>query len=201
MSVPDPSLTMTSTLLLEGLRNQDHAIWRQYVGRYQPLLLRYCRKLGLGDADADDVAQQTLIEFSKSFQAGKYDREKGRLRHWLFGIAHNQIRNWKRRRPPDQPVGAAGEDSDLLAKLGDDRRMEEYWEEEWRSSLMAHAMELVRSEVEPRTWQAFQQFALAGRPAEEVGSEFGLTANAIFSAKRRILRRLRERLADLEENW
>lgn len=195
--------TKTSTQLLEGLRDADNdAIWQEFVTRYEPLMLRYCQKLGLRDADAADVTQQILLEFSKSYQAGKYDREKGRLRQWLYGIAHNQVRNW-RRRNANREVQIAGQtDSvDFFAKIDDDNHLSRVWEEEWQDTILRRCLEQVRSEVQEKTFRAFEMFALEQKPAETVAQELETTQNAVFSAKRRILRRIRELMPEIEETW
>lgn len=194
--------TITSTNILLGLRNNDANVWRTYVDRYRPLLLGYARKLGLSDHDADDVAQQTLAAFCKAYQDGKYDRERGRLRVWLFAIARNQIITWHRRKR-GREVQVAGEPdrTGFFESLDDENRMEQQWDQEWREAVMQQCLAEIRLEVEPRTFEAFELFAAKGLPAEKVAEQLGMTATAVFGAKRRILRRVRELLPQIEENW
>ena len=142
------SLTITSTDLLLGLRDPNNSsIWQQYVDRYRPLLLKYGRKLGLKDADAEDVAQLTLVTFCRAYQDGKYDRERGRLRVWLFAIARNQILNWHRRREREVQVNSEPDRTDFFAAVGDENRLEQIWEEEWRGAVMKHCLDEIRREV------------------------------------------------------
>ena len=195
--------SVTNTYLLEGLKNPDnHAVWQQYVERYRPLLVRCGQRLGLGAADAEDVAQHALLSFSQSYQAGKYDRDKGRLRNWLFGITRNEIRNW-RRRHQQREVQVSGEpdQTDFFAQLGDEDRWEQVWDQEWRDAVMRQCLEEVRREVDPKTFEAFELFASRGWPAARVAEQLGLTANAVFIAKHRILRRIRELLPQMETVW
>ena len=56
---------------------------------------------------------------------------------------------------------------------------------------------VVQPDFTPTTWEAFRQFAQAGRPAAEVAGELGLSVNAVLQAKSRILRRLRAEVGDL----
>jgi RNA polymerase sigma-70 factor (ECF subfamily) len=58
-------------------------------------------------------------------------------------------------------------------------------------------MALVQPDFSPTTWEAFRQFAQAGRPAAQVAEELGLSVNAVLQAKSRILRRLREEAGNL----
>jgi DNA-directed RNA polymerase specialized sigma24 family protein len=50
----------------------------------------------------------------------------------------------------------------------------------------------VRAEVESNTIRAFELFALHGRPAAEVAGELGLSRNAVFIAKHRVMKRVLE---------
>jgi DNA-directed RNA polymerase specialized sigma24 family protein len=77
----------TSTTLLEALHDpSDEAAWRRFRTRYEPLLRSYARRVGLFDADAQDVAADTLATFLTAYRAGRYDRTRARLKSWLGGI-------------------------------------------------------------------------------------------------------------------
>jgi RNA polymerase sigma-70 factor, ECF subfamily len=59
------------------------------------------------------------------------------------------------------------------------------------------AIELVRAEFEPRTWQAWWKTAVEGRSAADVAAEMGMSLAAVYKAKSRVLLRLRQELAGL----
>jgi RNA polymerase sigma-70 factor (ECF subfamily) len=61
------------------------------------------------------------------------------------------------------------------------------------------ALDLLRREFEERTWQAFWRVAISDQAADDVAVELGITINAVYLAKSRVLRRLREEFADLLE--
>jgi len=195
--------TMTSTSLLEGLKDPNNqVVWRNFVERYRPMLERYARRFGLGSADAQDAAQVTLIAFNDSYRQGKYDREKGRLRVWLFGIARNQIRGLVRKRAKQEFQAAQSESqTDFFARVTDEDEMEKVWEAEWRQAVLQNCLEEVRREFDTKTIQAFEMFAWKGRPATEVGEELGMSPNAIFICKHRVMKRIRELLPKMEEIW
>ena len=52
-------------------------------------------------------------------------------------------------------------------------------------------LERIESEVTPSTWQAFRRVVVEGRDEETVAAELGLSVNAVFIAKSRVLSRLR----------
>jgi len=195
--------TVTNTELLDGLRRPDNRIvWQQFVARYRPMIERYAVRFGLSAVDAQDAAQQTLIEFCTAYQAGKYDREQGRLRSWLFGIARNQMRHQRRRkmRQERQVIDETSE-TGFFGRLPDDDEFEKAWDEEWRRSVLEQCLDEVRRDVDARTVEAFELFAWQGLSAQEVAERLEMTPNAVFIAKHRILRRIRELAREMERVW
>ena len=58
----------------------------------------------------------------------------------------------------------------------------------------------MQAEFQPATWKACWQAVVESRPATEIAAELGMTENAVFIAKCRVLGRLREELAGLSTN-
>ena len=71
--------TVTSASLLEGLKHADNqTVWRDYVDRYRPLIVSFARRIGFGEADAEDVAQASLLAFSSAYLEGAWIDERVR---------------------------------------------------------------------------------------------------------------------------
>ena len=160
--------------------------------------MRYARRVGIKDADVDDVVQEILVAFSTAYRQGRYDPDRGRLRDWLFGIARLEIRNWRRR---TQAALQADSDAMEACLAGDDDRLQAAWDQEWRAAVLRHCLENVRTEVQPQTMEAFKLFAIQEWPAQRVAKRLHMTENAVFGAKRRVLRRLRELQAFIERDF
>jgi RNA polymerase sigma-70 factor (ECF subfamily) len=194
--------TITNTSLLNGLRDPDNdRVWSDFYARYQPMLIAFGKRLGLNEHDAQDAAQDTLMNFASSYREGAYDRDKGRLRTWLFGIAAHKVRDVQRKRGKQLVVVDNPESTRFLNKVPDEHHMSEIWEAQWAQSVLHQAMEEVRQQVKPQTMQAFELFAVQGLPAEKVAKQLGMTENAVWIAKNRVLTRLRKAQEFLEENW
>ena len=58
---------------------------------------------------------------------------------------------------------------------------------------------MMRADFQPATWQACWENVVAGRPAADVARELGITADAVYAATYRVLRRLRQELHGLLE--
>ena len=187
--------TKTTTKLLDALREPGNEPgWNHIDARYRPVLAALARRLGLRDAEADDVAQQALSEFVRAFREGRYDRTKGRLSSWIIGIAHHSalhaLRDGKRQI-------AAGETA--LTRLPDEHEVRQIWMEERDRTILERAMAMLRDEatVDDRTLLAFELFGLRGVPVAEVADRCGMTPDQVYVAKSRITKRLRLAVEEL----
>ena len=72
-------------------------------------------------------------------------------------------------------------------------------ETEYQGYLASRALELMRTEFQTATWQACWQVVVDGHRAADVARDLGMTVNAVYVAKSRVLTRLREELEGLLE--
>jgi RNA polymerase sigma-70 factor (ECF subfamily) len=183
----------TPISLLERLRRPDEqAAWARFVELYTPLLFGWARRLGMRDADAADLVQDVFTVLVARMPGFCYDRTRS-FRAWLQTVLLNKWRN-RCRRPPIISLDPAGPDLGLRAAPPGACALEET---EYREHLVGRALRLMQAEFTPPTWKACWEFVVRGRPAAEVAAELGLSVNAVYLAKSRVLRRLREELEGL----
>jgi len=170
------------------------------------MVSRFARRLGLSDADADDVTQEVLILAQKSLQTGAYDPAKGGFRQWLYGIARRRalaaMRARCRRTRAQWVPGPDG--TDLVERLEDTRGDEAHrqlWEQEWRYALLDEALSHVEHEVGDKAFQAFNLLALRNWPVDQVAAHLGIATSSVYVYKHRVLNAVKERIArfDREE--
>lgn len=94
--------------------------------------------------------------------------------------------------PRDRQSAERSDSTGYFARVSTPDEVERVWHEEWSDTILRVCLDRVRSEVTPVTYEAFELFACRGWPAERVAQELGLTENAVFGAKRRVLARIRE---------
>jgi RNA polymerase sigma-70 factor (ECF subfamily) len=88
----------------------------------------------------------------------------------------------------------------LLVQLADpSSSMSRTWDQEHDRHVTRKLLEMLRGDFEATTWKAFERTALDGLPAAEVAAELGLSSNAVFIARSRVLARLRQEAAGLIE--
>lgn len=183
-------MVTTSISLLDRLRRSgDSEAWGRFVDVYTPLIFYSVKKLGLPPDDVPDVVQDIFVLLLKKLPSFEYQRGDS-FRAWLSVIARNKCIDVLRKRRPI-PVGSAS-DGHLApdnAELITDR--------EYNNFVTRRALELMRSEFSENAWRACWEHVVEGRPAAEIAEQLGMTVNAVYIAKSRVLRRLREELAHL----
>jgi len=80
-----------------------------------------------------------------------------------------------------------------------DERSGEEDEDNVRSILCRRAFEMAKADFKPKTWQAASLSIIEGRPAAEIASELGMTPGGVHTARCRVLKRVREILAQFGE--
>jgi RNA polymerase sigma factor (sigma-70 family) len=150
-------------------------------------------------SDADDVAQEALAAFAEAYRSGQYDRERGRLSRWLFGIAYRHVLR-HRQCLARKDARRSGDGADQLIELiPDEKSAEDVWNTEWERAVLHACMTRVRREFEPETIRAFEAGVRDDRPAAEVAEELGVSVKQVYNAKHRVLSRLRALRSEMEE--
>lgn len=191
--------TTRASLVLRLRDHTDAEAWEQFVDIYGPLVYRYGRQHALQDADAADLAQDVLREISKSIVGFEYKPELGRFRSWLFLITRRTL--GKRFRAQHRVPVVTG-DTKFLKRLGEqpDDQENEHWNREYRMRVFQWSCDQISAEFAETTWQAFWRTAVQGQKPAEVADALQLKLGSVYVAKNRVLRRLREKIASVDDN-
>ena len=190
--------TGTSLSMLDRVRADDPEAWRRLVQLYGPLVYSWGRRSGLRDEDAADLLQEVWRAVAAGIARFQRDPGSGSFRGWLWTIARNKLRDhFRARRQLPEAVGGS-EARERMQELPEAEPADES-EGGGGGGLLHRALDLIRGDFEERTWQAFWRTTVDGQPAAEVASELGMAVDAVYQAKSRVLRRLREELRGLIE--
>lgn len=180
----------TPVSLLERLRRpHDAEAWGRFVELYTPLLYGWARQGGLQPSDAADLVQEVFLRLVQKLPEFHYDPHRS-FRAWLHTVLRNLWRNRCRehRLPVRGEAPARATAPDDVAALA---------ETEYRQHLAHRALQLMQTDFQPTTWKACWEQVVNDRPAAEVAAELGITANAVYLARARVLGRLRQELEGL----
>ena len=194
------SIGSTSSGLLRRAKGHDEDAWRRLVQLYGPLVDGWLCRAGLQAADVHDVFQDVFQAVAAGIGDFRRERPSDSFRGWLRTISRNKLADHFRRRTTAPVASGGSETLRRLAELASPavEYPPEIDETEDLRQLRLRAMELIRGEFEPKTWEMFWQVVIAGRATDAVGRDFGVTPSAVRLAKSRVLRRLREEMEGLE---
>lgn len=197
--VGEASAASMCSSLLAKLRLQDAEAWNRLVRLYYPLVRGWCQKAGVRPEDAADVAQEVFRALAGN--VSRFDRANGQnsFRGWLRGITRRQLlAHWRRQK--DRPVAIGGSEARKYFAESAEAKAEESSVEidaGERHTLLHRALQLMREAVAEHTWQAFWLTTVDGRPPADVAAELGMSVNAVYVAKARVLARLRTEFGEL----
>lgn len=183
----------TSISLLQRLKSQNaETDWSRFVALYTPLIFYWARSHGMSVADSEDLVQDVMTVLVRKLPDFEYDANRS-FRGWMRTVTLNRCRDLLRRRATGPDMLQSME----TVELSGPDVVELFGERQYRQYLARRALELMQAEFETKTWQACWESTVSERPADDIAAELGMTVNAVYLAKSRVLRRLREDLAGL----
>lgn len=199
MTFDASAVSVTSASLLVRVVGRDPEAWNRLSRLYGPLVYQWARRCGLAEADAADVVQEVFAVLARRIGDFRRRGPGDTFRGWLWTIARNKVRDLGRRSRERISADGGTTAYQRLQQLPDDAP--EPWTDDERTAaeqgVVSRALELIRAQFEPTTWQAFWIATVENRTAAEIAAQLGLTKHAVHQAKYRVLRRLREELDGL----
>ncbi len=171
--------------------------WDLFARIYRPIIVRIAMDRGLQYADAQDLSQQVLMAVASAISTWEKRDASTRFRHWLSRVTKNAILNALTRRPKDQAVGGSSVEELLREVVDRDESTTAFIENQLRREIYLQAAELIKGEFRPDSWQAFELSVTGDLTIEEVAKQLGKSVGAIYTARSRIMFRLRETIVEL----
>jgi RNA polymerase sigma-70 factor (ECF subfamily) len=186
-------MDLTRPSLLLRARAGEAGAWDALSRLYRPLIRAYLRRQSVPDDDQDDLVQEILVRVMRGLPAFEHSGHPGAFRAWLRTIAFNESCDYwrshagRRSTQPDDPANM------MLAQLEDPNdSLSRFWEEEHDRYVLRRLIDVIELEYEPATVIAFRRTALEGASGAEVANELAMTIAAVYAARSRVLKRLRE---------
>lgn len=186
--------------LVDKVRQGDAEAWQQLVARFQGRLLAYARRELPGEADADDVLQETFIGLLQTLPGF---RGEASLETLLFRILRRRIADFFRRRgrihpspaistPPCPPeVPSPIQPASWYARGQEERT-------DLRAALSAAIHQVVRQLQDPPQFEQLQLIELllgSQRRNKEIAKLLRREEKQVALRKHRLIRRLADQIA------
>ena len=188
------------SLLLRMRDAGNQQAWGEFLEIYQPLILRLARGKGLQDSDAREVTQEVLLSVANAVGRWDADPSRGSFRGWLSTITRNLVVNFLIRRDR-HPRGTGNSDFVRWLEEVPDRdcAASAMFDLERRRQQFAWAASEIESEFRPATWSAFWKTCVEHCDVANVADELKMTSGAVYVARSRVMKRLREKVGEVLE--
>lgn len=196
----------TKATLLERVKDTaDQASWKEFHDLYRPLVLAVARREGLSDDDADDVAQETFSALVDALPSYSYDPQRASFKSWLRTVINHRVMDYFRQRDGrtqaragvivrERPSGV-----EPVANL-EPGSSDDAFEEEWRRTIMLHALAELKKQVTTATYQV-TYLLLHGKTPTEVAAALRISRGSVYLAKHRAGPKLRRLVKELEAKY
>ncbi len=206
MEQPDEEeLIPTRTTLLTRLKDwQDQTGWQRFFDTYWKLIYHVARKSGLGDAEAQDAVQETMIAVARHMPGFKYDRSNGSFKTWLLNMTRWRITDQLRKRltvaSSHSLTATADTHTGVLEQVidPDSPAMDALLDSEWERNLLEAATARVKSQIDPQKYQVFDLYVKKEFPPEKVARIFGITVDQVYLIKHRVTAMIKEEAERLQ---
>jgi RNA polymerase sigma factor (sigma-70 family) len=189
----------TSATLLGRLRDRaDQTAWVAFVDRYGRMIFSWCRNRGLQVADAEDVTQEVLTVLSDTLRGFVYDPDKGRFRNYLQVVTRRAVGQLVARKERRSALGGVNA-QEFLEALEAREDLAKRLQQEFDHELLELAQQRVAQRVDARTLEAFRLTAEMGLTGEDAARQLDMTVAAVYMARSRVQKLLREEVEKLEQ--
>ena len=182
----------TSKTLLEKISSGDEISWDEFYRKYSEIIKAVAIYKGITE-DYDDICQQVMLHFFRQSKTFKFDPGIARFRTYLGRIVSWKIADYYRKKRNILSGEAEAEAVPV------DPEAEKVYMAEWHKVIIAEAEDELRKRVSPETFQAYQLYAVQGRPVEKVAAFLECSANQVYQAKKRCFAMMREILLKMNE--
>ena len=184
-----------SSTLLERVKANQSGAWARLADLYGPVVYRWCRQSGVTRDDAPDVVQEVFAALTLHIAGFRREKPGDSFTAWLRTITHNKVCDHFRSRRGQPAAEGGSEAQQRLQQLAEPSEPSEASNlQDVQDMVLPIGLDLVRAEFEPRTWDAFRRAVIERQPPIRVANELGMSIQAVYQAKSRVLRRLRQDL-------
>lgn len=186
-------ISTETSLLIRLQSREDTAAWNRFVRLYTPLIHHWALQLVGNPNQAQDLVQDIFVTLLGNIAIISRRPPKS-FRAWLRTVTLNRCRDWLRHQKRQS-------NPELLARIevATEDPTQLLTEQEYRTFVARAALKLMRDCFSEQTFAACWQSVVLGRPAKLIAADLGISQNAVYLARGRVLARLRQELAGLWE--
>lgn len=191
-------MDLTSQSLLQLARQGSATAWERMYRLYEPFVHGWLLRFGVNRQEVPDLCQDILTTLVEHLPSFRHSGRPGAFRAWLRTVTVNRAQLYWRDQGYRAKAPGGSDFCRLLEQLQDpDSSLSKEWDLQHQRHVLEGLLDGLAAEFEPATLGVFRRVALQGEDVSQVAEAVGMSVGAVYIAKSRVLRRLREEAADL----
>lgn len=183
----------TRVSLLDRARDGSQGAWQELIGLYTPLVRAWLQRYGLTEHDAEELSQDVLTILVRKLPDFVHSGRTGAFRTWLRVTTANRAKEFWRTKAHRPDAHGGSTFLRAVQQLEDDESdLAQAWDAEHDDYMLLRLFEAISLEFESNSVAAFRRSVIDECDPKCVAQELGMTVAAVYKAKSRIMRRMRE---------
>lgn len=182
-----------ASLIFRLKDRRDDDSWQQFCDHYEPYIFSIAAKMGVRDADLDDVVQQVMIKTWKALPDFDYDSDAGRFKNWLAQVTRNVVlpflRNQRRDESKHREYGQE-------KQFDNDDEFLLFADKQWKITMGKMAWENIQDNFAGEAQQIFELMS-QGVKNIEIADQLEMKQNTVAASKKRLIAALQKEVVRL----
>jgi RNA polymerase sigma factor (sigma-70 family) len=191
----DNDLPTRISLIKRAVARDDPIAWDELLVYYGPFINKILLRMGLRNADLDDVRQQICVTLLDGLSSYKRDANGARFRNWLSTVIRNTAINWLKKQNADRKKLHL-ESIELDELHGRISETDAFVEAEWQRHLMHLALKQLDGVFSDNAFEIFAM-SLEGSSTEEIAEKMSIRKESVYVLKSRVKARLLQEIKRL----
>ena len=187
----DRSDNSVSSSVLERAKLGDQDAFRKITQLYAGLVYYWIRDVELSPEHAEDVSQQVFMAVIQNLKTFQRTKPADSFRAWIRIITRSKIADHFRKNTGVEIALGGDKSLNEVAAENDEE------DDRDKAILYQKAVQFIKGEFSDKYCKAFLMLVVDGIAAKDVADNLGMTVTTVYTAKSRILKRLRVEFADL----
>ena len=196
-----PEFEPTRVTLLERLRTgKDQTAWLEFESTYRAFILSLILRLGIPNADAEDIRQPVLTKVWQKIEDFEYNRNRGKFHNWLAAMTRNTVKDFFRTKKNfitgrDAVEYQEAYDSIEQQILPD---IEKLAREEWILHITNLAWENIKNDLHENKRNVFKYIS-PEIPNPEIAQKLGISETSVRVYKAEVFEKMRTEITRLNQ--
>jgi RNA polymerase sigma factor (sigma-70 family) len=187
---------LTRHTLLKKLKSADsESSWEEFYKYYKKFIYSIIIKMGVNEADSDDLAQKTLLKIWQALPSFDYNQKRGYFRNWLYTVTRNTVisfikanKNLLKSQQAFKSINEGKSKAEIYKII----------HSEWERYISERAFNTIKGKVSAQALDCFQA-GLRNEPVRKTAERLGLEENTVYVYKNRVKQKLYAEIRNLRE--